>query len=475
MTRSRRIPGALAVALALALAATACGDDDDGGDEAAETTAAAAEATTAAPAAETTAAPAADTTAAPEETEAPAAEAFQVPTENCPPEATEPLADGEPIKLAFVGPQTGPAASFGLIGQGMQIYFDKLNAAGGIDGHEIELIVKDDAYDPARSAPAVQEAIEGDQVFASVFQIGTPHVGGTRQLYADACVPQALVGTGFPAWGDPQNFPWTTGGIPSYSVESQVWLDFIGEKFPDAGKVALLTWNNDFGKAYQTALQEAVPAAGLELSADIVHEATSDLSNEVTQLLASGPDVIVGGTTATFCTNLMNLARQGGFTGPILLSYTCAQDIPTFMVPAGQAAANAFALVVTKAPSDPAFEDDPGVQQYKADVEEFGGGADANIGNISSGYNAGYLVEDALTRAAEMEGGLTRANLMNAFWSFDTEAPLSLGGVAKVDGITDAYIAEYGVVSEFDPAAQAYKISDGVEVDAEGEGGIFQG
>ena len=76
-----------------------------------------------------------------------------------------------------------------------------------------------------------------------------------------------------------------------------------------------------------------------------------------------------------------------------------------------------------------------------------------------------------------MEGGLTRANLMNAFWSFDLEAPLALGGVAKVDGMKDAYISEYGVMAEFDPAARATRHgSEGVEVDVEGERrGIFGG
>ena len=65
----------------------------------------------------------------------------------------------------------------------MKVYFDKINEEeGGVDGHPIELVVKDDAYDPAKSAPAVQEAIEGDQVFASVFQIGTPNVAGTWDL-----------------------------------------------------------------------------------------------------------------------------------------------------------------------------------------------------------------------------------------------------------------------------------------------------
>ena len=130
----------------------------------------------------------------------------------------------------------------------------------------------------------------------------------------------------------------------------------------------------------------------------------------------------------------MTLARQGGFTGPIINSYTC-QAIEQFMVPAGEAAANVHTLVVLKDPADPAFADDPAIQQYLADVGEFGAGVDPNVGNVATGYNAAFLITDALDRAAAMEGGLTRANLMNAFWSFDIEAPLALGGVAKVDGV----------------------------------------
>jgi ABC-type branched-subunit amino acid transport system substrate-binding protein len=403
----------------------------------------------------------------------PAAAAFKVPTDNCPADTTAPVAAGASIKIGFIGPQTGPLAAFGVIGQGMKIYFDKINKEqGGVDGHQIEVVTKDDAYDPSKSAPAVQEAIEGDKIFASVFQVGTPNVAGTRQLHADACVPQALVGTGFPAWGDPAHFPWTTGGIPSYTVEAKVWVEFIKQKFPDAKKVAILSFNNDFGKTYKTTLDKALPDAGYEIVADVAHEATSDLSNEVTQLLAGGPDVIIGGTTSTFCTNLMTLARQGGFTGPILNSYTC-QSIQQFMVPAGEAAANVFTLVVAKDPSDPAYADDPDVKQYIADVGTYGPGIDAKIGNVFTGYNAAFYVVDALTRAAKMDGGLSRANLMNAFWSFDLKGPIAIGGIGHVDGITDAYIAEFGVMSEYDPAGQTYKVGEGVKIDVEGKGGVY--
>ena len=462
-----------ATAVCLSLAVAACGSDE----KSTATTAAAVATTEAAPAtttaattAETTAATAAETTVAATE---PAETAFKVPTDNCPADATEALAAGAPVKLGFIGPQTGPLAAFGVIAQGMKVYFDKINKEqGGVDGHQIEVITKDDAYDPSKSAPAVQEALQGDKIFASVFQIGTPNVAGTRQLYADACVPQALVGSGFPAWGDPNHFPWTTGGIPSYTVEAKVWVQFIKQKFPDAKKVAILTFNNDFGKSYKTTLDKALPDAGYEIVADVAHEATSDLSNEVTQLLAGGPDVIIGGTTSTFCTNLMTLARQGGFTGPILNSYTC-QSIQQFMVPAGEAAANVYTLVVAKDPSDPAYADDPDVKKYIADVGTYGPGIDPKVGNVFTGYNAGFYVVDALTRAAKMDGGLTRANLMNAFWSFNLKGPIAIGGIGHVDGIKDAYIAEYGVMAEYDPAGQTYKVADGVKIDVEGQGGIY--
>ncbi|HEY7628386.1 MAG TPA: ABC transporter substrate-binding protein [Ilumatobacteraceae bacterium] len=477
--RSTRTRLGLAAALCLPLIAAACGSDDNGG----SATSAAAPTTTEAAPATTTAEPEETTAATTEATEAetsvpatePAAEAFQVPTDNCPADTTQALADGAPVKIGFIGPQTGPLAGFGVIAQGMKVYFDKINKEeGGVDGHQIEVITKDDAYDPAKSAPAVQEALEGDKIFASVFQIGTPNVAGTRQLYADACVPQALVGSGFPAWGDPKNFPWTTGGIPSYTVEAKVWVEFIKQKFPDAKKVAILSFNNDFGKSYKTTLDAALPDAGYEIVADVAHEATSDLSNEVTQMLAGAPDVIIGGTTSTFCTSLITLARQGGFTGPIINSYTC-QSIQQFMVPAGEAAANVYTLVVAKDPSDPAYADDPAVKQYLEDVATYGPGIDAKVGNVFTGYNAGFYVVDALTRAAAMDGGLTRANLMNAFWSFDLTGPIAIGGIGHVDGLTDAYIAEFGVMAEYDPAGQTYKVADGVEIDVEGQGGLYAG
>jgi branched-chain amino acid transport system substrate-binding protein len=466
-TRSWGLRASLPITAVLAVIAASCGSSSNS----ASTTAApaATEAATTAAAAATTEAPSSSAAASSE----PAAPAFQVPTTNCPADATTPLADGAPIKIGFIGPQTGPLAAFGQIGPGMKVVFDKINADGGVDGHQIELVAKDDAYDPAKSKTAVQEAIQGDKIFASAIQIGTPNVAGTRGDYEAACVPQAWVGTGFPAWGDPANHPWTVGGIMSYPTEAIAWTEFLKDKYPDGAKVAQLVYNNDFGKSYQKQFEKTAAENKLDVVATATHEPTSDLSNEVTQLLAANPDVILGETTATFCTNLMKLARQGGFTGPIIISATC-QSAQNFVAPAGEAAAEVYTIVVQKDPSDPAWTDDPGMKQYMADVAQYGGGADPKLGNTATGYTIGLLIADNLKRAAAMEGGLTRANMMNAIWSTDIELPLAIGGKAKVDGTTDAYVAEYGKIQVFDPASGGYK-DTGFTVDLEGKTGVFQG
>ena len=231
------------------------------------------------------------------------------------------------------------------------------------------------------------------------------------------------------------------------------------------------TYNNDFGKSYQKAFDATAEANGFQVVSSVTHEATSDLTNEVTQILASNPDVILGETTATFCTNLIKLARQGGFTGPIIISATC-QGVQPFIAPAGEAATEVYTIVTQKDPSDPAYADDAEMKQFQADVAEFGEGADPQNANVLTGYDTGFLIVENLKRAAAAEGGLTRANLMNAIWSTDTALPLVLGGKVKVDGTTDAYGIEYGKVQVFDPAVGGYK-DTGFTVDLEGKTGIF--
>jgi branched-chain amino acid transport system substrate-binding protein len=472
MTSRKHLGRVLATGVALALVAAACGDDDGG----AGGTTTAAEATTTTAGETTTTAGETTTTAGGETTTttAPEAERFTLDLPNCPAEATTPLADGEPIKVAFVGPQTGPLAGFGLIGEGLKVWFDKVNADDGIAGHPIELILKDDAYDPGRTRPAVQELLERDQIHVSVLQVGTPNVGSVRQLYEDTCTPQAFVGTGFPAWGDPANFPMTSGGILAYNTEARIWAEWIAERQPGA-KVATITFNNDFGKSYQTAFKAAADELDLDLVEEVLHEPTSTLTNEVTQMLAAGPDFIVGQTTAGFCGGLATLSRQGGFEGPIVVSSTCFSSQFLGTPEVGEAAVDVYGVGYLKDATDPQWEDDEAMQQYLADVAEFNPSAQAEISSVATGYNFGSLLADVLAEAAEAEGGLTRLSIAEAIWNVNTTLPLQYeGAVYRMNGNDDAYGVEYGEIRVFLPETGTFE-STGEIFDLEGQTGLYAG
>jgi branched-chain amino acid transport system substrate-binding protein len=478
MTRSPRSTRVLAVTVSLALLAAACGGDDGG--SSAETTTATEETTeTTAEATETTEATEETTETTAESTETTEAtgggeDAFVISTDDCPDTATTPLGEGEPIKLGFSLPQSGALASFAPLAVGMQAYFNKVNEAGGVDGHPIELVVKDDAYDPARSVTNMTEFIERDQVLASVFQVGTPNVAATRDAAGASCTPQMFVGTGFPAWGDPENYPWTTIGLMSYSTEAAVWTNYINEAYPDGATVGELVLNNDFGNAYKNALEEEVAGSNIEIVISQTHDAAApNVNDQVAQILAANPDVVIGMTSFGTCNALPEGLRAGGYEGEIIVSATCAALL---LLGANPEALNEVKIIISsKDPRDPSWDDDEDMIQYKADIAEFGAeGTDPINGNISGGYNAAALITHLLEEAAASEGGLSRASLGEAQRNVDFQTPLNIDGARHTMNAVDAYAIETGELKSFNGSTKGYDSID-VTISVEGETGVFGG
>ncbi len=85
-----------------------------------------------------------------------------------------PVAGGE-IRLGMVTALSGPVASLGQdFKLGVEAYFAHINRDGGINGQPLRLLVRDDGYEPARSAPLVHQLVDQEQVLALVGNVGTP-------------------------------------------------------------------------------------------------------------------------------------------------------------------------------------------------------------------------------------------------------------------------------------------------------------
>src|SRR3989344_7071473 len=75
----------------------------------------------------------------------------------------------EPIKMGYLGPLTGEAASYGIDTlNGTKFAVDEINAAGGINGRMIELVAEDGKCTGADAASAAQKLVNIDKVVAIV-------------------------------------------------------------------------------------------------------------------------------------------------------------------------------------------------------------------------------------------------------------------------------------------------------------------
>ena len=93
---------------------------------------------------------------------------------------------------------SGPAKDFGVdYRAGIQLYFDRVNKSGGVNGRKIELITYDDAYAPAKTAVNTARLIDEDKVFALTGFVATGNLAAAMPLAEKAGVPMfaPLVGT----------------------------------------------------------------------------------------------------------------------------------------------------------------------------------------------------------------------------------------------------------------------------------------
>ena len=86
---------------------------------------------------------------------------------------------------------SGPVKGWGVpVANGMKLAAEEINAAGGINGRKIKLVIDDSGYDPKRAVLAKQKLIDRDQIFSMVGPMGSPTVLAAQDFVLDAGVTQ---------------------------------------------------------------------------------------------------------------------------------------------------------------------------------------------------------------------------------------------------------------------------------------------
>ena len=272
------------ISAAAALLVAACGDDDD---DAAATTPAPTAGTeaTSVPTTEATTTTAASATTAPEST---AAATTAAPDTTGAPEPPT----GEPIKIGILTSITSNFAPWGLqVRDGAQLAVDDINAAGGVDGRPLELVIEDDQNAAEDAVPAYKRLLEEGVVTVGVV-ISSTDGGATAPLAESIQMPTFLVKSGDQTILTPESrytFRTCLPAAPSVAVPIVEYAQENG-----LTKIGAIVADYPWGHAFEGSIETAVAdAEGIELHLETAPVPEQDFTTYLRAIADFGPDLLV--------------------------------------------------------------------------------------------------------------------------------------------------------------------------------------
>jgi ABC-type branched-subunit amino acid transport system substrate-binding protein len=296
---------------------------------------------------------------------------------------------------------TGPAAQLGIqFHAGAKLYFDQLNAKGGLGGTAIEIRQLDDGYEPDRCAQNTRKLL-ADDVFALFGYIGTPTSVAALPLATRAETIFFAPFTGAMGLRNPFNriaFHMRA----SYNDETALivrQLTHLG-----LNKIAVFYQNDAYGKAGLDGVTLALAARSLKpVATATVERNTVDVAQAVATINAARPDAVVQISAYTSCAAYIRAARKAGFGGTFYnVSFVGTQAL------ADALGAEGAGVAVSQVVPTPYSASRPITREFLAAITEGGGKVQPNFSSME-GFMAAKLFVEGARRAS---GKLTRDSLI---------------------------------------------------------------
>jgi ABC-type branched-subunit amino acid transport system substrate-binding protein len=187
---------------------------------------------------------------------------------------------------------TGPAAQLGLDMQlGASLYFNQVNAQGGVNGRRIVLKTLDDGYEATRAAENTKKLIQDEKVFALFGYVGTPTSQASLPIFTEARVPFVGPFTGAELLRNPVN-PYVFNVRASYFDETEAIVQHLTAM--SVNKIAVFYQNDAYGLAGLAGVERALKKRNLEVIAKgTVERNTVDVKKAIDDIKKANPQAVV--------------------------------------------------------------------------------------------------------------------------------------------------------------------------------------
>lgn len=308
------------------------------------------------------------------------------------------------IKLGRYSGKSGPTAAFEAFWDPtLQMLIKRVNDAGGIHGRKLELITRDDQFDPSVTVQVTQQLVEQDKVFALFMPVGNAEHQAVGEYEIKKGVPSLWTYDGETNWAEPKTTQTEFPGLFPDLLNGKVMADYVLQVKPGA-KVAAIYEDDSTGKPAYDGFKYALEKGGGSVTAAIGYDLTqTDMTAQTRQAVDSKPDWIMYYGVPTQAQNMIKALHEtiGSNIPVILRGLLPAAGVSQYMD--GVTYVEQSIVDPVSAPDNPVF----------GELEEAAKETNTPYQNILSSLALGNFMH--LVRALEMAGpDLTRQGLVEA-------------------------------------------------------------
>jgi branched-chain amino acid transport system substrate-binding protein len=213
---------------------------------------------------------------------------------------------------------SGPIKVWGVpVSNGMKMAVEEINAAGGINGRKLRMILEDNGYDPKKAVLATQKMIEHDKVFAMVGPMGSATVLAAQDILFDAGVLQLfpLTAAEFTFKFDPSKPQERLkfNNLLPYVESTRAALKYMMET-KNFKKPCLMHQDDEYGRSVLQGFTEQLAAMKVTpASVTSYKRGASDFSAQIAKMKSDGCDMVLLGTVIRETIGAMSEARKLGW------------------------------------------------------------------------------------------------------------------------------------------------------------------
>ncbi|MDO5667068.1 MAG: ABC transporter substrate-binding protein [Alcaligenaceae bacterium] len=329
------------------------------------------------------------------------------------------------VKVGVINSLSGNFAAFGVrYNTGMEVALEEINAAGGINGEQLELIKNDDRSD-AQSALSALEALNRQNVPIVIGSYASGITGPVSKTATRQKIPFIVLGSADDSITKPGS-EWVFRAKHNSTIVAKTYIDYFDEmrkKEPNIKRLAIMHGNGAWPTSVSEAAEKLAKDRGYEvIGRQAYDQGATDFRPILNKFRGEKVDILL---TGSYADDGIAIARQIVETGlgAKVIAIDTGSSMQSFIDQVGSAAEN-IVSTVTWSP-DVQYEGTAELyEKLKEKAKEEPSFYEAE------GYLALKVAADALTRASSLD----RDDVREALKSTDLETAVTNVTFEDYDG-----------------------------------------